>query len=106
MQLRRCRLQETADGLPSVLARASQPCRTGRRKVRDSHRRHGLLLPKRRLRTAGLEPDQVGLVDEDLRRLFDEHNPVLDRNHLGDGVEQGCLPGAGAPGNQDNSGGP
>jgi hypothetical protein len=45
--------------------------------VGDGHGRQRRFLPERRLRAPRLEPHEVGLVDENLGRLLDQHDAVL-----------------------------
>ena len=45
--------------------------------VRDGHGWKRLFLPHRRLRAPGLETDEVGLIDQDFRGLFDQDDSIL-----------------------------
>ena len=46
--------------------------------VGDGHGGHRLFLAERHLRSSRLEPNEVRLVDEDLGRLFDQHDAVAE----------------------------
>src|SRR5262249_1036272 len=46
------------------------------KQIGDGHRRQRCFLAKRDLRATCLEANEVWLVNQDFRRLLDEHNPV------------------------------
>src|SRR5687767_5424688 len=69
--------------------------------VGDGHGWHRLLLAKRYLGSSRLEPNEIGLVDENFGRLFDQDNTVLRRNRLRHRVEKRGLTGACAARNEN-----
>src|SRR5262245_49600258 len=60
----------------------------GSHQVRDRDRGHRLLLAEWRLSSSRFEANEVGLLNTDLRYLFNQDNAIVRRDRLSDGVDR------------------
>ena len=86
-------------GLPAADFAQDDPvgpeAQCGVSKVPDGNRRPAWLL------APGFQSDQVTFLDLNLGRVFDDHDALFGRMKAGQGVQEGCFPGAGSTRNQD-----
>src|SRR5262245_6547466 len=60
----------------------------GSYQIGDCHGGHRLFLAERHLSASRFEPNEIGFLDQYLRRLLDQHDSVLRRNRGRDRVEK------------------
>src|SRR3954454_23927383 len=75
--------------------------KSGPEKISDRYWRKRRLVAEWKLRSAGLEPQQIRLHQVNLRRLFDQDHAIAIGNVRSEGIQQCRLARSGSTGNED-----